>query len=301
MAKNRRRVTFKSRACGTFATCTMIVLYALLIIGLLSGNRNRTPEALIIHGDLVVVPPEEAEEAPEAPVDPDESSLDSILVTAPGSVKKMKASARPVTEVTYHIKAFSEQGNAYLGSGSGFMVRPDTMITAAHVVEIQSGLVRVYCTERNDGLIGSVNGRVIEIDPTFDLAVVDVTDCPFRDPVRLAKGMPGPNRTLHTYGFSSTDNRNILSGDHFLCTYVSGANWMRGKILNGETLTLRDKQISPYLGGITAECRYGNSGGPVFRADNGEVVGVAVTLDPRSRSFIVKVPSIRRILARSGR
>ncbi len=291
---------FRPYSAGIFACCCMIGLVALLLGSLLYGTGYSRPVAEVIVGEPRIIP----ERQLGAPPDSEEPASQKIVIRQPASLDKLSKTERSVADASYALKVFAKEGGAFLGGGSGFVVGPDTLVTAAHVTgyDTDNVIVRVFCIERDDGLLGYAEASVLDLDATLDVSILNVTGCPDTEPVTLAEELPDANDRLHTYGFSLATGFNILDGDHRKCSFIPGADAIKGMMLGGETIEPLLALISPNVVGITSVCECGNSGGPVFRSGDGAVVGMIVVRDPqRSRSFMVPASSIREVLERAGR
>ncbi|MDF2967553.1 MAG: peptidase and chymotrypsin/Hap [Nocardioidaceae bacterium] len=147
------------------------------------------------------------------------------------------------------------------GIGTGFLLGPRTIATAAHVVE-GAGAVAV------DVPSGPRPAQVVGIDPVTDLAVLRV-DGPIRGHVfSLADADPTPGTTVAAIGFPLDEPKTLTIG------VVSGLD--RTIRIDGRSRTgllQTDTAINP-----------GNSGGPLVTT-GGEVVGVVDALRLRSQGI----------------
>ena len=221
-----------------------------------------------------------------------------VIVRCPPKIDRLSENERAVTAATYRLQIPSG------GGGSGFLVAPDTVVTAAHVVsDGNDDKVLVYCVRRDDGLVGSVEGVVLDVDLERDVALLTVTGCSDVEPVTLADSAPGPNEMLNAFGYSNAEGVGVgvVDADHMTCSFIPGADLAAGVRSAGG----RDSwsaMVSPNLAGITGVVKRGNSGGPVFRRRDGSVVGLISAHEPYMvRSFMAPATSIQEILDRNGR
>lgn len=228
----------------------------------------------------------------------------TIIVRFPESRIKLTEPEMAVKEAVFHLKIPSaKREGAFGNSGSGFLVAPDTVATAAHVIpDGYDGKVLVYCVRREDGLTGSVEGSVLDADPERDVALVAVTGCSEVEPVTIAEEAPGPNEMLDAFGYSIAEGIGIgiVDVDRMTCSFIPGADLAAGvRSLGG-----RDDwaiMVSPHLVGITGVVQRGNSGGPVCRRSDGAVVGMISAHEPYlERSFMSPAASIREMMDRNG-
>lgn len=294
MPRNSRKESFRSNTAGIFATCSMLVLAGLFTYAFLYGADMGAPEPAIIAGETDVTPEEPRTPMPE----PEDDSYNTVVIRRPSSLDRLNEAERTVATAVYHI------GIRPNSSGSGFMVAPNTLATAAHVVPetVSEATVLVYCIERDDGLLGAATGRTIAIDRELDVALVDIEGCPDVEPVTLSESEISPNDTLHALGYSRGAGFNVLDSDHHARSYIPGADFAEGFRRRGLTADPWITMISPNLLGVTGVFECGNSGGAVFMAGSGEVVGLICGRDPvLIRSFIAPASSIREMLNRTGR
>ena len=229
----------------------------------------------------------------------------AVIVRQPPSLAKLGTKALAVTEAVFHLGLpLKEHDGSYRSAGSGFLVAPDTVATAAHVIpDGHDGAILVFCVKRDDGLMGAVEGRVLDVDAERDVALLSVDGCEDAEPVTLAKAAPGPNEALNALGYSSAAEigTGVVDADHTTCSFIPGANLAKGsatQVLAGSW----DALVAPNLVGITGVVEFGNSGGAVFRNSDGAVVGLISARDSYlARSFMAPAASIRELLERNGR
>ena len=206
-----------------------------------------------------IAPPADAMIIPKAPITPaapiDRGGKNDI----PRGDLPQDATARSISEIyTSSIDAiFTVRTRA--GTGSGFLIAPDLVLTNRHVVEdVGSGDVELL-----------QRGRVVavaKVERTFsgsaDMALVRLLRPHAAPPLKLAR-----------------ENPNIGSQVLIIGSPVG----LEGSITGGMVSQLRMIGDSSYLQ-VDAAINPGNSGGPVFdRA--GRVVGIATArLEPRSQS-----------------
>jgi len=161
------------------------------------------------------------------------------------------------------------------GIGTGFLLSPRTIATAAHVVE-GAGAVAV------DAPSGPEPAQVVGIDPVTDLAVLRVDNPVPGHVFTLADADPTPGTTVAAIGFPLDEPKTLTIG------VVSGLD--RTIRIDGQSrsgLLQTDTAINP-----------GNSGGPLVTT-SGEVVGVVDALRLRSQGigYAVQVSAAEPSLA----
>jgi S1-C subfamily serine protease len=181
---------------------------------------------------------------PAPPIDPDEGALADL---APLDLDEVQAAAvlRSAREFTVRIRAL---GCDRLGTGSGFVLGEDLIVTNRHVV----GTPREVAISTWDGR--SFEARVDGIARDADLAVIRVRglDLPVAD-VRDEPAIIG--EPVAAIGYPGGGGATITTG------VVLG--FTDGPILGEQVPAIR----------VSAEVRPGNSGGPLVDAD-GLVIGV---------------------------
>jgi len=160
------------------------------------------------------------------------------------------------------------------GTGSGFYVRPDTILTNVHVVTTNNSVT----VRRPDGT--TVNGRVERTAPEYDIAVVRVDNVRSNQPTipmgsgQQARAGQEVVAVGSPLGLQNTVTRGIVSAV---------------RTVGGLTLVQTDAAINP-----------GNSGGPLVDR-SGEVIGIT-TMGYRAAqglSFAVAIDHASDVL--SGR
>jgi serine protease Do len=162
-------------------------------------------------------------------------------------------------------------------SGTGFMVGPTTLVTAAHVVEGASD-VQVSFDDT------PVEAAVTGIDSSLDLAVLTVPAQRSRHVFDLAQRDPNPGNRVAVIGYPFDEPKSLTEGT------ISGLD--RTITTEGGTFTgliQTDAAINP-----------GNSGGPLVNS-KGEVVGVADAIRRHAQGIGFAVPiSQARAAVESG-
>jgi len=194
--------------------------------------------------------------------------------------------------------------------GSGFLVSAEGhVVTAHHVIEngreelaslesdSDARLVALLPTP-NSGAVGEARGRFSRVDlsvlaerPDWDLALLELAPHPFfaaarrdrqrggdRAPqpeiARLSLEPPKPGTAVVLAGFPTGEKQLVVSTGHVLDE----------RILAGAALDLDEapEWLEPLRGRgylfADLETRRGHSGGPVYLAESGDVVGVCVSV-----------------------
>ena len=174
-----------------------------------------------------------------------------------------KASADSV----FLLRIMDDKGTE-LGTATGFVVQPSTLITNAHVAAAGHLLVQV-------GPIG-VPCTVVRIDRLNDLALCRMEATADVTPLTLAPESPKPGTTVYAIGNPKGLEKTISQG------LFTGF-----RDLDGQKVVQISAAISP-----------GSSGGPVLNAA-GLVVGVAVSSlkDGQNLNFAVPVDIVRAFVA----
>jgi serine protease Do len=167
--------------------------------------------------------------------------------------------AQTYKEVSPGVVRIDVQGCESSGSGTGFLIGDNLVVTVAHVVSEMS-TVRLTQETR------STSGTVIGLDETQDVALIR-TSSPLEGHV-LAFDPEGPvvGERVGVIGFPA--------GDSGLLDSSAGSKSFKEGSVNG--LNRKDNiegQVRTRLVELDALARGGNSGSPVLRP-NGEVVGL---------------------------
>ena len=157
-------------------------------------------------------------------------------------------------------------------SGTGFLVAPTTVVTAAHVID---GATRVEVDFDGE----SMEASVIGVAPSLDLAVLSLSaGVGSRHVFTLADQDPQPGIHIAVIGYPLGEPKSLTEGT------ISGL---------GRTITT---QSGTYSGLIQTDAAInpGNSGGPLLN-DRGEVVGVADAMraDAQGIGFAVPTSAVR--------
>lgn len=157
-------------------------------------------------------------------------------------------------------------------SGTGFLVAPTTVVTAAHVID---GATKVEVDFDGESMQATVTG----IAPSLDLAVLSLpARVGSRHVFTLAGQDPQPGTHIAVIGYPLGEPKSLTEGT------ISGL---------GRTITT---QSGTYAGLIQTDAAInpGNSGGPLLNG-RGEVVGVADAMraDAQGIGFAVPTSAVR--------
>ena len=170
--------------------------------------------------------------------------------------------------------------------GSGFVVSSDSsgsdILTAAHVVGAAEA-VQVYI---NSDVSVAYRAKVVRTDKTHDLALI-----------HLSKG----NLPAATIASSASEGNAIATAGYPIASmdFLVTTNELKPSLHEGVISAVR-------LGGMIIEhsavTDHGNSGGPIFEADSGYVVGVVLGVFKNTQGAYVGAgyKSINDFLASSG-
>lgn len=150
-----------------------------------------------------------------------------------------------------------------LSSGSAFLIEPDLVVTAAHVVEGHTFVGLAPAISDTSSVFGDpLPSFVVYSDKELDLAVLRLLDPSDRVPLELSLDLPSVGAEVTAFGAPSGEYQ------------VS-----QGEVLSsGSDALITSTQVAP-----------GNSGGPLIGSD-GTVEGVVIQYDPTSQDA-VSVPA----------
>jgi S1-C subfamily serine protease len=189
------------------------------------------------------------------------------------------AGVRRASAATVQIQS---RGCGGLLFGSGFPVRPDLVVTNAHVVA-GAGDQRVLT---RDGR--AVPARVVYFDPDHDLALLSAPGLPVR-PLTLA-GAARDGQRAAVIGYPGGGGQQIIGARVVLRTQPLAPD-----------IYSRDQQIRRDIYVLQSRVRKGDSGGPVVDL-SGRALGVvfaASTLEP-NEGYALTNAEVRRALNREG-
>lgn len=175
------------------------------------------------------------------------------------------------------VQVSSEQCEGY-GNGSGVVIGPSTVITAAHVV---SRGEHFYVVGRAANLLSAT---VVAFVPEFDLAVLQVPDLPPTPAPELAEGFPRSNGVVL--------NRGPLGVEAHAYSLIRSVVASVPRVGGPE---IDDRPVLE----ISARLQRGDSGGPLID-DQGRLAGIAFGVDPGNSGVAYASPaySVRATLAR---
>lgn len=201
---------------------------------------------------------EEAEEVTEQPQEDTEEdeqtdyeSVTEVSVTVQTDPVKEEPKKEPgllLTEATgtvFTIYSDTAQGSGFLYNSKG------DIITNAHVVKGSYDVI----VKNNTGQ--TLHGYVAGVSLKSDLALIRVPDLAGKQPMRVASTMAPINTEVTAIG-SPNDKANTAS---------------TGKITD-INVRIEDEYVYENLYEMTASIAPGSSGGPLFRNDTGEVIGI---------------------------
>ncbi len=164
------------------------------------------------------------------------------------------------------------------GSGSGFVISKDTIVTNYHVVQDSE----VVFVSTSDGR--NLRGKIMDTDKTLDLAFINVENLNIEqlklgdsDRLRVGEMVLAIGNPLGVFG-SPTVTMGIIS--------ATGRSVRAGSIMY-ENLIQTDAAINP-----------GNSGGPLVNMDS-EIIGItsAMIADAQGIGFAIPINILKIILS----
>jgi S1-C subfamily serine protease len=239
---------------GFFVFCGVSALTLLLFIGFLiwRGGRNTNSEPV-------------AENTVQATQPQGSSSPTSTLLTPEQIFEKCSPAVAQVRN-----KA---------GSGSGFLVRPNVVVTNAHVVE-DDFVENLRVSFPSIAGTKDVPATLLHYDRKRDLAVLGVQTK--LSPLFLAGQEPKQGQQVV-----------VIGSPGIVAAEVAANTITHGTLTNKLRLPGHDDEFYQ----IDAAINHGNSGGPVFNA-RGEVIGVA-TLSLRGKqamNYAIPFPEVAKAI-----
>lgn len=187
-----------------------------------------------------------------------------LVWSAPARADDISAAGRGVVRIV--TIAVVDDEVVGFGHGSGFAVAPNRIVTNAHVVELASRypanvVIGVVPSEGDQ----SVQGKLIAIDPSRDLALIEFSGVRL-PPLTLFTGAPSDGEALIALGYpGNVDLATARSATDFIkpqSPVRSQGGFAGARALEGTNVLLH-----------TANIARGNSGGPLLDRC-GRVIGV---------------------------
>jgi S1-C subfamily serine protease len=233
---------------------------------------------------------------PPAETPRDEQILEKILPPTPAPARLRVTTALP-EGIAAGAKMVARQTvvveNEYGNRGSGFMLRPGVLVTAAHIADKadrESKKLKVRCEPVE------TDADILLIDPLRDVLVARV-DC-VASPLKIDGGAYRDGAGLFFSGFNFVDD---TAARYFTPTAaLPDATFAP----NDERITRQLEKAARHgaapLQGFASVVIPGNSGSPVFTSE-GVVVGMVVMIDgANGRSFMVPAANLRAALKAAG-
>jgi S1-C subfamily serine protease len=184
--------------------------------------------------------------------------------------------------------------------GTGFLVAPDIIVSAAHVASAKrsGAAVKAYC-----GGPTAADGIVIALDELRDVMVIRTTGCP-ADAVAFDTRKLEVNDPLHVAGFNFSGPSASAARYYSMTSPIPAASFGTRDAIGDPDVSQRvidmEKAHVPRFRAIAGAAVPGNSGSPVF-TDEGKIVGMLVIRDPRhNRSYFVPARTLVRVLSGAG-
>lgn len=242
----------------------------------ITAPAERAPMGGVAQGGLLPAPPSErapASQSGRAGWETESAKADDRMPeSTPTPSAAPLASAAPLEDVVSRIMPAVVLIETSTGRGSGFFVRPDTLITSLHVVS-QDTFVNL---RRIDGT--TVSARVDLKAPAYDLAILRVPD-------------PVANQAVIPMGSFGT-----LRAGQDVITIGSALGTLQNSVSRGVVSGIR-RSGDATLVQNDAAANPGNSGGPLLDR-NGVAVGVTTGGDQARPgiNFAVAIDHARDIL-----
>jgi serine protease Do len=184
----------------------------------------------------------------EAPTTTETPTTTATTIETTTTIPLLEELYPQVADGVLRIQATTCDGS---GIGTGFLVAPDLLVTAAHVV---AGSVSLAV----DDVAGAISGRVLGLDSELDIALINLAQPSTGHLFTLATDIPSPGATVAAIGFPFNEPRTLTVGA------ISGVD---------RAITVEGGQQIDHLIQTDVALNPGNSGGPLIDR-RGDVVGV---------------------------
>ncbi|WP_392454651.1 S1C family serine protease [Chryseomicrobium aureum] len=214
-----------------------------------------------------IVTEEPKEEVAEEPKEPDYESVTEVSVRIPTTPVKEEPKKEPgllLTEATgtvFTVYSDTSQGSGFLYNAKG------DIITNAHVVRGSYDIT----VKNNTGQ--TFHGYVAGVSLTSDLALIRVPDLAGKQPMQFASTMAPVNTEVTAVG-SPNDKANTATSGKITATNVR----------------IEEEYVYENLYEMTASIAPGSSGGPLFRNDTGEVIGINSIVGVGTETYGYAIP-----------
>jgi serine protease Do len=229
------------RSATALACLTLVVVALAPACTTKDGSAEATTAVAATAAEPPTVAPTEASTTTETPT--------TTATTATTTTVPLLEDLYPQIENgVLRIQATTCDGS---GIGTGFLVAPTLLVTAAHVV---SGSVSLAV----DDVAGPVSGSILGIDSELDIALVSLSLPSTGHLFNLAADVPSPGATVAAIGFPLGEPRTLTVGA------ISGVE---------REIVVEGGQRIAHLIQTDVALNPGNSGGPLVDR-RGDVVGV---------------------------
>lgn len=256
-----------------------IAMMGILLIPLMTPNPGPVPQRLVDGGE---------------PAEPEENAL-TVSYRMPFG---LGSGIRRIAGQTVAIQCPVEGENAST-YGTGFLIAPDLVVSAAHVVSAKKtgSPVKAYCGG------APVDGRVVALDDLRDVMIIRTDGCS-AEVVAFDTRRLHVNDPLHVAGFNFSGMSASAARYYSMTSPIPDASFGTRDAIGDPDVSQRvidmEKARVPRFRAIAGAAVPGNSGSPVF-TDEGKIVGMLVIRDPRhNRSFYVPARTIQRVLSDAG-
>lgn len=279
-----------------------LVTCPVLMLGWMIHSINRLPRTLI--------PPSEGADVQRGPAD--DGIWKEIPILSPDTIEVRRMSPEGLPEgpattfaQSVYIRVPMSAGlDTTYYYGSGFVIEPNIVVTAAHV--IQDGAIgnpKVGCiTSRGEEEVEAV---ALAIDRDRDVAVLGAEGC--TGAVReIPERLPAIGDALLTVGFAfGSDDGVAVAAQAVMPTAIVpmariDIEHFRSDDSVRRIVTAWRTRHIPEAYAISGALIPGKSGSPVFDSD-GIIVGVVIITDPlHNRSYVVPNVSLLHVLRGAG-
>lgn len=277
-----------------------VIVFMWLFVQIVIGPGNDMRSAM----ESAFTPPETPKNERDGGTDGQEPAnipQHTKIVVPYGGLQKLPDGIRKTASSVTAIFIESEGVDEY-NRGSGFVIDRDLVATTAHVIpQKEYKSLMVACNNKR------VAGRVVYLDRNRDVTFISA-ECGERK-TELDHETPGVDDPLVISGYMFSFNSEPGCLSTVAKQFVGNTSPIPSAKITREIVDSASNELTrsvlaatltgdiPPMSAISGAMMPGNSGSPVFRRENGIVVGIASVIDFKmNRTYMIRAESLQQAL-----